>query len=104
MQRWEYLQHDEPWPKIAGEMVDLPKRWDALEITLNGWELVSTVRTPSGTITSLFKRPFEEKRTGVWAGASDQQTEVPALPSDQRAGVPALPSVSGDKKRKGGRA
>lgn len=115
MQRWEYLQHDEPWPKIAGEMVDLPKRWDALEITLNGWELVSTVRTPSGTITSLFKRPYEEKRTGVsaplsdqrtgvWAGASDQQTGVSANPPDQRAGVPALASVSGDKKRKGGRA
>lgn len=86
MQRWEYLQHDEPWPKIAGEMVDLPKRWDALEITLNGWELVSTVRTPSGTITSLFKRPFVEKTA--------ERAEVPAF----------IPVPVSDRKRKGGRA
>jgi len=56
MQEWEYMQDDVNWPKVAGEVMDLPARWDALEIGRNGWELVSTVRTPSGTVSSLFKR------------------------------------------------
>lgn len=81
MQEWEYMQDDVNWPKMAGDAVDLPARWAALEIGRNGWELVSTVRTPSGTVSSLFKR----------------------LVPEQRAGVPALPSVPA-KTRKGGRA
>ena len=56
MQEWEYMQHDVNWPKVAGEVMDLPALWAALEIGRNGWELVSTVRTPSGTVSSLFKR------------------------------------------------
>jgi hypothetical protein len=59
MMKWEYLQQDENWPKVAGERVDLPGRWAALELGENGWELVSVVRTPSGTVSSLFKRPVE---------------------------------------------
>lgn len=87
MQRWEYLQHDLEWPKMAGEVRNLPQLWDALEISKNGWELVSTVRTPSGTITSLFKRPVVE-----------QGTARPAPPD------PPTSLAVEVRKKKGGRA
>lgn len=58
--RYEYLQHDMPWPKLAGQTVDLPTHWQALEFGENGWDLVSVVRTPTGTLTSLFKRAIIE--------------------------------------------
>jgi hypothetical protein len=56
MTQFEYLQTDTPWPKVAGETVDLPLIWEGLELGKNGWELVNVVRTPSGTLTSVFKR------------------------------------------------
>lgn len=57
MIEWEYLQHDKEWPRVAGETASLVNEWDVLELGRNGWELVACVRTPSGTLTSLFKRP-----------------------------------------------
>lgn len=100
MQEWEYMQDDVNWPKVAGEVMDLPARWDALEIGRNGWELVSTVRTPSGTVSSLFKRLKAELRTGVSAPPSELRAGVPTLPSAAKADEKVATAT---KPRKGGK-
>lgn len=84
--RFEYLQHDTHWPRMAGEVADMPAAWHALELGQNGWELVSVVRTPTGTLSAFFKREIA-------------QAEVPAVPEELRAGVPAVLSVPTPKKK-----
>ena len=93
MTQFEYLQTDTPWPKVAGETVDLPLIWEGLELGKNGWELVNVVRTPSGTLTSVFKRevPGAEVR--------DQRSEV----RDQRSGTEAMEMLTPKGMKKGGR-
>jgi len=84
---WEYCQHDVNWPKVAGESVDLPQQWHALELGQNGWELVSTVRTPSGTVSSLFKRRVADcKAAMVPAGETVKTGTAEAAPSVKKGG------------------
>lgn len=89
MTQFEYLQTDTPWPKVAGETVDLPLIWEGLELGKNGWELVNVVRTPSGTLTSVFKREV----------VRDQRSEV----RDQRSGTEAMEMPTNKVMKKGGR-
>lgn len=100
MTQFEYLQTDTPWPKVAGETVDLPLIWEGLELGKNGWELVNVVRTPSGTLTSVFKREVGGD------GSRDQKSEVRGQRSevrDQRSGTEAMEMPTNKGMKKGGR-
>ena len=54
--QWEYMQTDHKWPKIADAVSRIDHAWQTLELGANGWELVTVVRTPSGTLTAFWKR------------------------------------------------
>jgi len=92
------MQTNTLWPKMAGEVSKMDEEWHALEIGRNGWELVTVVRTPSGTLTAFFKRIMTEE-----SAPEERRTGVSALPStppeERRTGVSALPSTPKKKGR-----
>ena len=94
--RYEYLQHDTHWPRLAGQIADMPAEWHTLEFGRNGWELVTVVRTPTGTLTAFFKRlVLDDTQPAASGEVIDRITAMTKL--DRRTAVSASPSAKKGK-------